>query len=97
FLTDAHAAHMKVVAWYLPKHLDPGQDEQRVIALANFRAQGQRFDGIALDIEGLDQKDVALRNQRLVALVQALDRVAGDRAVGAIVYPPVATEVINPT
>jgi hypothetical protein len=97
FLTRAHAAHMKVVAWYLPKHLDPAQDEQRVIALANFRAQGQQFDGIALDIEGLDQKDVALRNERLVALVQALDRVAGDRPVGAIVYPPVATEVINPT
>ncbi|HTL86687.1 MAG TPA: hypothetical protein VL856_15995 [Acidimicrobiia bacterium] len=97
FLTRAHAAHMKVVAWYLPKHLDPTQDEQRVLALANFRAHGQRFDGIALDIEGLDQKDVAVRNQRLVALMQTLDRVAGDRPVGAIVYPPVATEVINPT
>lgn len=97
FLTRAHAAHMKVVAWYLPKHLDPVQDEQRVIALAKFRAHGQRFDGIALDIEGLDQKDVALRNQRLIALMQSLDRVAGDRPVGAIVYPPVATEIVNPT
>ena len=97
FLKRAHDAHMKVVAWYLPKHLDPVQDERRVIALANFRAKGQQFDGIALDIEGLDQKDVALRNQRLVTLMQALDRVAGDRPVGAIVFPPVATEVINPT
>lgn len=98
FLERAHAAGIRVVAWYLPTHRDPALDLARALAMVRFRAGGQRFDGVALDIEGTEAvQDVAVRNQRLVDLTTALDRAAGTMPVGAIVYPPVATEVLNPT
>ena len=98
FLVRAHAAGLRVVAWYLPTHRDPALDLERALALVNFRAAGQRFDGIALDIEGVDaEPNVAERNNRLVALVTALDRAAGSLPIGAIVYPPVALDVLNTT
>jgi hypothetical protein len=96
WLRSAHAAGIKVVAWYLPTHRDPALDERRALALARFESGGERFDGIALDIEGTELADVAERNRRLLALVRTLDAAAGDIAIGAIVYPPVATDVLNP-
>jgi hypothetical protein len=98
FLVRAHAAGLRVVAWYLPTHRDPALDLERALALVHFRAAGQRFDGVALDIEGVDAvPNVAERNNRLVALVDALDRAAGPMPIGAIVYPTVALDVLNPT
>src|SRR5438067_13149154 len=49
-LVVAHAAGMKVVAWYLPDFADVAADLRRLIALRNFAARGERFDAIALDI-----------------------------------------------
>ena len=96
FLQAAHAAGIKVVAWYLPTHTDPGVDLEHVLALVHFTAGGERFDGIALDIEALDEKQVGLRNDRLLELAKALDDAAGTMPIGAIVYPPVVLEVLNP-
>jgi hypothetical protein len=98
FLQRAHAAGIKVVAWYLPTHRDHALDRERVVALAKFRAGNERFDGVALDIEGTEAvADVAERNRRLLDLIGALDAAAGTMPVGAIVYPPVAFDVLNPT
>ncbi len=96
FLRNAHAAGIKVVAWYLPTHTDLAVDLEHVLALVNFTAGKERFDGIALDIEALDEKQVGLRNDRLLALATALDEAAGTMPIGAIVYPPVLLDVINP-
>jgi hypothetical protein len=98
FLRRAHAAGIKVVAWYLPTHRDHNLDRERVLALARFRAGGETFDGVALDIEGIEAApDVAERNRRLLDLMRTLDSVAGDMPIGAIVYPPVAFDVLNPS
>jgi hypothetical protein len=96
FLRAAHAAGIRVVAWYLPTHANPAVDRERALALVHFEAEGERFDGVALDIEGVEAVvDVAERNRRLVALVEELDRAAGTMPVGAIVYPPVVFDVLN--
>jgi hypothetical protein len=87
---------MRVVAWYLPTHRDHDLDVRRALALVKFTAGGRHFDGIALDIEGLDLEDVAERNRRLIELMGRLDRAAGTIPIGAIVYPPVAFDVLNP-
>jgi hypothetical protein len=51
FLDAAHAAGLRVVAWYLPSFADPAQDARRALAAIRFRsAAGERFDSLALDI-----------------------------------------------
>ena len=86
----AHANGMKVVAWYLPTLEDPGNDLRRLIASARLDV-----DGIAVDIESRKVADVAERNRRLIDLSSALRQSLPDRAVGAIVLPPVLLEVVN--
>jgi hypothetical protein len=98
FLRRAHAAGIKVVAWYLATHRDHALDRARALALVHFRAGNERFDGVALDIEGTEAvPDVGERNRRLLDLMRAVDDAAGTMPVGAIVYPPVAFDVLNPT
>jgi hypothetical protein len=98
FLTAAHDVGIKVVAWYLPTHGDQALDIARARAMVTFRTGDHRFDGVALDIEGIDAvADVTERNRRLVELVAELDRVADDLPVGSIVYPPVVFDVLNPS
>jgi hypothetical protein len=95
-LQRAHAAGIKVVAWYLPRFRDPDADLRNVLGLIRFDALGHRFDGVAVDIEFTDDvPDVALRNQRLLDLSRAVRAEAGTDALGAIVLPPVLTEVVN--
>ena len=91
FVDAAHAAGLRVVAWYLPSFLSPAQDARRALAAIRFRsASGERFDGFALDIEASLVKGVRLRNQRLLGLSARLRAVAGPRyALGAIIPSPV--------
>ena len=97
FLTRAHARGMRVVAWYLPKFADVEADLRRLLAVRDFRADGQGFDGLAVDIEWRkDVPDTATRNARLVELSRRLREATGGATLGAIVLPPVVTEVINP-
>jgi len=97
FLTRAHAHHLRVVAWYLPKLADPGVDERRLQALRDFSVGGERFDGFALDIEWTqDVPDLATRNRRVVELARQLHAAMHGRPLAAIVLPPVQLEVVNP-
>jgi len=96
FLTRAHARGMQVVAWYLPTFSDIDADLQRLRAIRDFRASGQGFDGLAVDIEATEGvADAARRNAALIELSQRLRAETGT-AIGAIVLPPVLLEVVNP-
>ena len=59
---------------------------------------GRGFDGVALDLEDTQGvPDVAVRNDRIVDLTKRTRKLLGkSRALGAIVYPAVQTELINP-
>ena len=92
FLDAAHAAGLKVVAWYLPGFQNVTLDVRRALAAVNFSsASGGRFDGLALDIEDTTVKDAAVRTRRLLLEVARV-RAAAPRpyAIGAIVPAPVA-------
>ena len=98
FLDRAHERGVRVVGWYLPKFEDLDGDLERVRAIHEFDEQGQRFDGIALDVEHTDGvADPAERSRRLVELSQRIRETVGeDAAVGAIVLPAALLEVVNP-
>jgi hypothetical protein len=87
FVDAAHAAGMRVVAWYLPSFADPVQDERRALAAIRFRsASGERFDGFALDIEAGLVRPVSLRTRRLLRISARLRAAEGGRyPLGAIV------------
>jgi hypothetical protein len=96
FLLRAHRRGMRVVGWYLPKFTDLDLDLTRLQQIADFEVLGHRFDGVAVDIEATDEvPDVAERNQRLIELSTRLRAVSGHDVLGAIVLPPVLTEVVN--
>ncbi|HEV2310423.1 MAG TPA: hypothetical protein VGU73_07860 [Acidimicrobiia bacterium] len=95
-LRRAHADGLRVVAWYYPQLADPVRDAARLDAILAFRASGEHFDGIALDIESAQVPTIADRNQRLVALARHVRAQAATLPVGAIVYPAVLLEVVNP-
>jgi len=91
FVDAAHAAGLRVVAWYLPGFANPRLDARRTLAAVRFRsATGQAFDGFALDIEASLVRNVAVRNARLLSLAALLHRAApGSYPLGAIIPSPV--------
>jgi hypothetical protein len=96
-LNRAHARGIKVVAWYLPKFYDLDSDMRRFVAMRDFRANGEGFDGIGNDIEWTrDVPDPAERNVRLIELSRRLRAAVGPAALSAIPLPPVLIETINP-
>jgi hypothetical protein len=96
-LRAAHAADLRVVAWYLPRFGDVDADFRRIRALFDFKSKGQRFDGHALDVEwNRGVPDFQERNSALVRLSRRVRELAGDRPVGAIVLEPVFLEVVSP-
>ena len=96
FLVRAHRKGLRVVGWYLPKFADPATDLANLEQIADFDVLGHRFDGVAVDIEDVDDvTDVGERNQRLVDLSARLRAASGRDTLGAIVLPPVLTEVVN--
>jgi len=97
FLVRAHRRGVDVVAWYYPTLTDPAVDLAHLQALADFRVRGQRFDGIALDIEATQTvRDIDDRNDRIVQLAKDTRGIIGARPLGGIVYPAVQSEIINP-
>ena len=95
-LRAAHDADLRVVAWYVPRFVDVDADFRRVRAMLDFKANGEEFDGFALDIEA--NRAVADTDERNKALIDLSERIrdrAGDRPVGAIVLEPVLLEVVN--
>jgi hypothetical protein len=91
FIDAAHAAGIRVVAWYLPSFLYPAQDTRRALAAIRFRsARGGRFDSFALDIEASLVRSVPLRSKRLLQLSARLRAAVGRRyPLGAIIPSPV--------
>jgi hypothetical protein len=90
-INRARSAGMLVVAWYLPTFEDPAADLRRLLAAADLPV-----DGLAVDIESTKVVDVAERSRRLVDLSEALAEELPGEVLGAIPFPPVATDVINP-
>ena len=83
---------IRVVAWYLPTFEDEATDVRRMVAAAHLTVQS-----FAVDIESTKVSDAAERSKRLVEESTALRQQLGaEYPIGAIVLPPVATEVINP-
>ena len=61
--------------------------------MLSFRTpQGGAFDGVALDIESLREKNVKRRTARVLDLLSRLRAEAGSMPVAAITYPPRAFE-----
>jgi hypothetical protein len=91
FVDAAHAAGLRVVAWYLPSLADPAQDSRRALAAIRFRSvEGERFDSFALDIEASLVRPVSLRTRRLLRLSARLrDAVGAHYELGAITPGPV--------
>jgi hypothetical protein len=97
FLVEAHARDMDVVGWYLPTFRSVAVDLGHLQDLLDFEVDGQRLDGVAVDIEYTEGvPDVDVRNRRFVRMSQRLAAAAGTDPIGAIVLPPVLTEVVNP-
>jgi uncharacterized lipoprotein YddW (UPF0748 family) len=96
FIRRAHQRGLRVVGWYVPHFAHLAMDLRRIVAVAHFNDRGERFDGVALDIEYTnDLPGVRARNAALVRLSQQVRHAVGNRALGAIVLPPVLLEKIN--
>jgi hypothetical protein len=87
----AHQHAIRVVVWYLPTLTDVDADLRRLLAIS-----GLGVEGLAVDIESREVSDPADRSRRLVDLSNRLRAALPGRTLGAIVFPPVAMEVINP-
>ena len=89
-LVDAlHARGVRVVAWYLPGHVDPARDVRRSLAMLRFRTPtGGTFDGIALNIEATKLRNVELRSRRAVALTRRVDSEAGETPLAIVPFNP---------
>ena len=99
FLQRAHAKGMAVVGWSTPRFSDVQFDLDRLVKIAEFQNKGQRFDGIAVDIEDNETNpDPTTRSQNLLDLSTRLRQAVGpDVALGAIVMPAVQLDVVNPS
>jgi hypothetical protein len=93
-LVDAlHGRGMRVVGWYLPGHDNHARDLRRARSMLSFRTpQGGAFDGVALDVESLRNRNVAQRTSRMLDLLARVRAEAGGVPVAAITYPPRAFE-----
>lgn len=88
----AHQHGIAVIGWYLPAFVDPAKDLQHVLAMHAFGV-----DGVAIDIEGTQVKDVPERSRRLVAFSSELRRLLPGMAIGGIVLEPVLIEDLSAT
>ena len=98
FLDEAHALGIKVVAWYLPGFDDLRTDLRRTRAVLDYETPygGERFDGLAIDIESQNVRGLTARNAALVRYSRAVRRYAGDDyALGAII-PDLRSTTVSP-
>ena len=91
FIDAAHAAGIRVVAWYLPSFANLKRDARKALAAIDFRsASGERFDGFALDIEATTVRSLPLRDRRLLLLSARIRHAVSPRyPLGAITPSPV--------
>ena len=84
-----HARGIRVVAWYLPGHVNHGRDIRRSLAMLSFRTTtGQAFDGVALNIESTRLRNVAVRSRRAVDLARRLRTAAGETPLAIVPFNP---------
>ena len=89
FVDALHAHGVDAVAWYLPGHVDPALDVRRALAMLSFRTTGGgAFDGVALDIESTELRNVGLRSLRAVTLAKRVRQAAGDTPFAIIPFNP---------
>jgi hypothetical protein len=89
FVEALHANGVRVVAWYLPGHVNHGLDIRRARAMLSFRTpNSEGFDGIALNIEGTKLRNVALRSRRAVDLTRRIRREAGEMPLAIVPFNP---------
>ena len=91
FIDRAHQRGISVIGWYLPTYEDPGRDLQRLLAIAALPV-----DGLAVDIEATNVRDVVERNRRVVEVSNALRAALPGEVLGAIPLEPILIEDINP-
>lgn len=91
-LQRARQRGIAVVGWYLPAFVDVEKDLQHILAMS---ALG--IEGVAIDIEGTQVKDIEERNRRLIALSSELRRRLPGQAIGGIVLEPVLIEDLSAT
>ena len=91
FIDAAHATGLRVVAWYLPSFLSVRTAERHALAAIRFRsANGEQFDGFALDVEATNVRSLPLRDHRLLVLSARLRHaVPRGYPLGAITPSPV--------
>ena len=87
----AHQHGIAVIGWYLPTLEDPALDLRRILAMAALD-----IEGVAIDIEATNVKDIGERNRRMVALSAAIRDNLPGQAIGGIVLEPVLIEDVNP-
>jgi hypothetical protein len=84
-----HSSGVRVVAWYLPGHVDPALDLRRALAMLRFQTlNGETFDGVSLNIEATTLRNVGLRSRRAVALARKLREQAGDVPLAIVPFNP---------
>ena len=92
-LVDAlRARGITAVAWYLPGHDRHARRAAHAGDAVVQDAAGGAFDGVALDIEALREKNVPRRTSRMLDLLTRLRAESGSVPVAAITYPPRAFE-----
>jgi hypothetical protein len=89
-IAAAHGHGIRVVAWYVPVHLDQGRDLARLEA-----AVALGVDGVATDMEVDDEPDIALRNERLRWVSAEFAARHPEVPFAAITNPPVLYDEIN--
>lgn len=91
----AHDRGMLVMVWYVPDFVREARDYRRSqAAIAFVSPRGDRPDAFGLDIEIEDQRNVALRSERLLKLSAALREWAGpDYPMAAVVLPPLQLDL----
>lgn len=91
YLHHAHRRGMKVVAWYVPSFDQQKIDYRRIRKAITYRSpSGERFDSFGMDIEATNVGNIAVRNERLLALSRRIRNLAGPNyPLGAITPDPV--------
>lgn len=89
FIDAAHAAGLRVVAWYLPGYDKPARELRRSLKAIGFEtATGQRFDSFAFDIEAKVVNPVSKRNKRIVNLAEQVRETVGPSYPLGAITPP---------
>ena len=90
FLDAAHAADIRVVAWYVPSFWKHRVDLRRTLEALQLRSpEGRTFDSFAMDIEAVNLGNIRKRNERLMWLTKQVRAAVGpDYSLGAIIPDP---------